>query len=156
MELTKTFESVDARFGTAGPLMVTLYRGTSNLAMLEELDRAQEALIAKHTRISTIAVIALAGSMLKTDDAVRSRSVALGKKYEKSVLGSAIVVTTRGLGAVMVRTFLTGFFLLSRAETPMKTFSSIAEGLSWVQSLPGQDLGIKTLVSATDIERFIA
>ena len=156
MELTKTFESVDARFGTAGPLMVTLYRGTSNLAMLEELDRAQEALIAKHTRISTIAVIALAGSMLKTDDAVRSRSVALGKKYEKSVLGSAIVVTTRGLGAVMVRTFLSGFFLLSRAETPMKTFSSIAEGLSWVQSLPGQDLGIKTLVSATDIERFIA
>ena len=156
MELTKTFESVDARFGTAGPLMVTLYRGTSNLAMLEELDRAQEALIAKHTRISTIAVIALAGSMLKTDDAVRSRSVALGKKYEKSVLGSAIVVTTRGLGAVMVRTFLTGFFLLSRAETPMKTFSSIAEGLSWVQSLPGQDLSIKTLVSATDIERFIA
>ncbi len=156
MDLLKTFESAEVRFGTAGPLLVTLYRGPNSVAMLDELDRAQEALIAKHARISTIAIIALAGSMLKADDAVRTRSVALGKKYEKSVRGSAIVVTTRGLGAVMVRTFLSGFFLLSRAETPMKTFSTIAEGLSWVQSLPGQDLSIKTLVSATDIERFIA
>ena len=156
MELTKTFESADARFGTAGPLLVTLYRGSSSVGMLDELDRVQEALIARHARISTIAIIAIAGSMFKTDDTVRTRSVALGKKYEKSVLGSAIVVTTRGLGAVMVRTFLSGFFLLSRAETPMKTFSTIAEGLSWVQSLPGQDLSIKTMLSATDIERFIA
>jgi hypothetical protein len=60
------------------------------------------------------------------------------------------------LGAVMVRTFLSGFFLLSKAETPMKTFSTIAEGLAWLQALPGQDLSIKTEVRAADIERFIA
>lgn len=156
MDLLKTFESAEARFGTAGPLLVTLYRGTSSVAMLDELDLAQEALIAKYSRISTIAVIAFAGSMLKADEAVRARSVELGKKYEKSVLGSAIVVTTRGLAAVMVRTFLSGFFLLSRAETPMKTFSTVADGLTWVQGLPKQDLSVKTLVSAIDIERFIA
>ena len=87
---------------------------------------------------------------------MRSRSVELGKKYEKQVLGSAIVVTTKGLGAVMVRTFLTGFFLVSKSETPMKTFSTIAEGLSWVQGLPGQDVAVKTELTAADIERFIA
>lgn len=156
MELTKSFESTDARFGSAGPLLVALYRGTTSPGMLDELDRTQEVLLAKFPRISTLTVIGQAGSMLKVDEGVRTRSVELGKKYEKHVLGSAIVVTTKGLGAVMVRTFLSGFFLLSKSETPMKTFSTIAEGLSWLQALPGQDLSIKTEVRAADIERFIA
>ncbi len=156
MELLTTFESPEARFGTAGPLMVSLYRGTTSVALLEELDRAQETLIRTHPRISTISVIALAGSMFKTDETVRTRSVALGKKYEKNVIGSAIVVTTKGLAAVMARTFLSGFFLLSKTENPMKTFANVAEGLSWLQSLPNQDLSIKTQLSITDLERFIA
>jgi hypothetical protein len=124
--------------------------------MFDELDRAEGALLEKFPRISTLTVIGQAGSMLKVDEGVRTRSVELGKKYEKHVLGSAIVVTTKGLGAVMVRTFLSGFFLLSKSETPMKTFSTIAEGLAWLQALPGQDLAIKTEVRAADIERFIA
>ena len=156
MEFTKSFESTDARFGNFGPLMVALYRGTTSPGMLDELDRAQEALIKKYPRISTFTVIGQAGSILKVDEAVRTRSLELGKKYEKNVLGSAIVVATKGLGAVMVRTFLSGFFLLSKSETPMKTFSSIGEGLHWVQSLPGQDLSLKTELSATDLERFFA
>lgn len=156
MELIKTFDSVDARFGAAGPLLVALYRGTTSLAMLDELDRTQEALLRKFTRISTLTVIGQASGMLKVDERVRTRSVELGKKFDGKVIGSAIVVNTKGLAAVMVRTFLSGFFLLSRAETPMKTFSKITEGISWLQSLPEQDVGIKTQLSETDIERFIA
>ncbi|MDP2270691.1 MAG: hypothetical protein Q8N23_13720 [Archangium sp.] len=156
MELIKTFDSVDARFGTAGPLLVALYRGSASLAMLDELDRTQDALLRKFTRISTLTVIGQASGMFKVDEAVRTRSVELGKKFDGKVTGSAIVVNAKGLAAVMVRTFLTGFFLLSRAETPMKTFSKISEGLSWLQSFPDQDVGIKTQLSETDIERFIA
>lgn len=156
MDVIKTYESVEARLGTSGPLLLALYRGTTSPAMLDELERAQDALLLKYPRISTITVIGQASGLLKVDEAVRTRSVELGKKFDGKVLGSAIVVSATGLGAVMVRTFLSGFFLLSRAETPMKTFSKITDGLTWLQSLPGQDLTIKTLVSATDIERFIA
>lgn len=156
MDFTSTFESADARFGSAGPLLVALYRGSTSPGMLEELDRTQEALLKKFPRISTLTVIGQASSILKVDESVRTRSVELGKKYEKQVIGSAIIVTTKGLGAVMVRTFLTGFFLLSKAEMPMRTFSTVAEGLSWLQGLPGQDLSIKTDVRAADIERFIS
>lgn len=150
------FDSPEVRFGTSGPLLVSLYRGTTSPSMLDELERMQDALLLKYPRISTITVIGQASGLLKVDEAVRTRSVELGKKFDGKVLGSAIVVSATGLGAVMVRTFLSGFFLLSRAETPMKTFSKITEGMGWLQSLPGQDLTIKTLVSATDIERFIA
>lgn len=156
MELIKSFESVEARFGATGPLLVALYRGTTSPTILDELERTQEALLQKFPRISTLTVIGQASRLLKVDESVRLRSVELGKKFDGKVLGSAIVVNTSGLAAVMVRTFLSGFFLLSRAETPMRTFSKVTEGLGWLQSLPGQDLSIKTLVSATDIERFIA
>lgn len=156
MDIVRSFESSDARLGAGGPLLVALYRGSTNVAVLDELDRTQEALLRKYPKISTLTVIGQATSLFKVDEAVRARSVELGKKYEKDVVGSAIVVTTKGLGAVMVRTFLSGFFLLSKSETPMKTFSTLAEGLAWVQSLPGQDLSIKTGLSAVDIERFVA
>ncbi|MDP1829482.1 MAG: hypothetical protein Q8L48_39815 [Archangium sp.] len=156
MEFTRSFESAGARFGSAGPLLVALYRGTTSPSMLDELDRAEGALLERFPRITTLTVIGQAGSVLKVDEGVRTRSVELGKKYEKRVIGSAIVVTTKGLSAVMVRTFLSGFFLLSKTETPMKTFSTIAEGLAWLQALPGQDLSIKTQAHAADIERFLA
>jgi hypothetical protein len=92
--------------------------------------------------------------MFKIDDAVRRRSVELGKKYEKQVRGAAIVVVTRGLAAVMVRTFLSGFFLLSRSEMPMRTFASVKEALTWVQTLPGQDAPLREL-RPQDIDAFI-
>lgn len=156
MQFTKTFESVDVRFGSAGPLLLALYSGTTSLEMLDALDRTQETLLKTYKRISTLTVIGQVAHMLKMHDGVRARSVELGKKYEKNVVGSAIVVTTKGLGAVMVRTFLSGFFLLSRSETPMRTFSKISDGLSWLQSLPEQDLQVKTQITSADIERFIA
>ena len=154
MEFKSAYESADCRIGTAGPLMLSLYKGPVGIPTLDELDRLQAALLQQYPRISTIAVIDQHASLFKVDEAVRTRSVELGKKYDGKVIGSAIVIATRGLGAVMARTFLTGFFLLSRAETPMKTYSKIDEGLAWLRALPGQDLVIKTEIFASDIERF--
>lgn len=155
MQVETLFEGHGVKLGAAGPLVVALYRGASNLATLEALDAAQSALVAKHGRISTLSIIADSPtSMLRTDEAVRQRSVELGKKYEASVLGSGIVVTARGLSAVVARTFLSGFFLLSRSEMPMKTFASLADALAWIQGLPGQSTALKTELSVIDLERF--
>lgn len=155
MEVVTRRSSSDVLLGSAGSLFVAYYRAQTTLATLELLDTVQTEMLASYSHLSTLTIIGQLGA-LKVDDAVRDRSVVLGKKYEKQVRGSAIVVTTRGLAAVMVRTFLTGFFLLSRAETPVKTFSSVAEALGWLQSLPGQDLEVKLNVTSQDVERFIA
>ena len=155
MDFVKSFESTEARLGAAGSLLVALYRGSASVAVLDELSRTQEALLAKYPRISTLTVIGQASSMIRVDEALRTRSVELGKKFDGKVVGSAIVVTTKGLGAVIVRTFLSGFFLLSRAETPMRTFASIEEGLAWLRTLPGQDVQMKTEVFTRDVERFL-
>lgn len=156
MQVETLFEGHGVKLGAAGSLMVAVYRSASSVEALEALDRVQAGVVARHGRISTLSVIAdTPGSMLRTDEAVRVRSVELGKKYESSVLGSGIVVTARGLSAVVARTFLTGFFLLSRSEMPMKTFSTLADALAWVQALPGQSTALKTELSVLDLEKFV-
>ncbi len=57
MQFVKAFESQDARLGSVGPLLLALYRGSATVAVLDELGRAQEALLAKYPRISTLTVI---------------------------------------------------------------------------------------------------
>ncbi len=157
MQVETLFRSEAVQVGAAGPLLVTAWRGGSSLAALDVLDRHQAGLLARHPRISTLSVITDApGALFRVDDGVRARSVELGKKYEPHVLGSAIVVASRGLGAAMARTFLSGFFLLSRSEAPMKTFSGVREGLTWLQALPGQSMDLKTELSVVDLERFLA
>ncbi len=156
MLVTKSFESVEVRLGVASSLVVALYRSGASLTALEELDKLQTSLLQKHAKLSTLTLIGQLGSVLKVDEAVRVKSVELGKKYEKQVHGSAIVVTTKGLAAVMARTFLSGFFMVSRSETPMRTFATVSEGLAWLQSLPGQDMALKTELHLNDIEDFVA
>lgn len=153
MEVSRLFDSPEARFGAAGPLFVAHYKGAVTVDTLDELDRAQAALIEKRGVISMVTLIGELGPMLKVEEAVRSRSIELGKKYEKQVRGSAIVVATRGLAAVMVRTFLSGFFLLSRTELPIRTFSTVKDALAWLQSLNGQDAGVREL-QLGDLTRF--
>lgn len=156
MQVETLFEGHGVKLGAAESLVIAVYRGASSLEALDALDRVQTSLAAKHGRLSTLSVIADApGSMLRADEAVRQRSVELGKKYESSVIGSGIVVTARGLSAVVARTFLTGFFLLSRSEMPMKTFSTLADALAWVQALPGQSTALKTELSVIDLEKFV-
>ncbi|MBL8917185.1 MAG: hypothetical protein JNM17_41155 [Archangium sp.] len=154
MEVSRLFDSPEARFGAAGPLFVAHYKGAVNLDTLEHLDKAQAALIEKRGVISMITVIGQLGPMFKVDEAIRRRSVELGKKYEKQVRGGAIVVVTRGLAAVMVRTFLSGFFLLSKTESPLRTFSTVKDALAWLQSLNGQDAGVREL-RPIDLDSFI-
>lgn len=152
MEVVRLFDAPTARFGAAGSLMVAHYSGRTTTAVLEELDRQQEALAKRYPRLSTLTLIGQAG-MERPEEQVRERSLALGKKYEEVVRGSAIVVTTRGIGAVMVRTFLSAFFLLNKSKMPMKVFASVGEALKWLHTLDGDDASYREL-SSEDVLRF--
>lgn len=154
MEVSRLFDSPEARFGAAGALFVAHYKGAVHLGTLEKLDELQRTLIEQRGTISMLTVIGELGPMFKVDDSVRKRSVELGKKYEHQVRGAAIVVVTRGVAAVMVRTFLSGFFLLSRNALPMRTFASVKEALGWLQGLAGQDAPLREL-RPSDLDSFL-
>lgn len=152
MEVAPFFEGPGARIGTAGSLLVAHYRARTTLEDLEQLDRAQEALLAKYPRISTLSVIAPTG-VQRPEEQVRERSLALNLKYEGRVVGSGIVVTTRGIGAVMVRTFLSAFLLLNKAKMAPRVFASISESMKWLHTLDAADASWREL-SPSDVQRF--
>ncbi|MFZ5439529.1 MAG: hypothetical protein ACOZQL_05955 [Myxococcota bacterium] len=152
MEVTRVFDVPGARAGTAGSLLVVYYAGRTTLQTLEALDVAQGALVKQHQNISSLTVIGQAG-MERPDEQVRDRSLALSKKYEANVRASAIVVNTRGIGAVMVRTFLSAFFLLNQSKMQIKVFASVNEALKFLHGFDGTDTSYRD-VGADDVLRF--
>jgi glutaminase len=73
---------------------------------------------------------------------------------EHAATALAIVVQTKGLGAVVVRTFLSAYFMMSKSTMATHTFANIGEGLAWLQQLPGQNPLSGLSVSPADIEAF--
>jgi hypothetical protein len=157
MPVVVLYDSPIARIGRAGPLVLTFFREATTVAVLDELDRVQQQVIAEHGKIYSMSIIGQVSSMMRIDESVRKRAIALGDSVEAPARGTVIVLLSKGLASVAVRTFLTGFFLVSKsaATAPTKTVSNAAEGLAFLQALPGVDLSIKTL-SPPDIELFIS
>lgn len=152
MPLSTLYETSEGRIGHDGPLLVTHMRESTTHAFLDALDQAQAQLVAKYPKISSINVMTQAS--MKADEAMRTRSVELTAKYDAHGLGTAIVVLSRGLAGVSVRTALSMYFMVSTAQNQTKVFSSVAEGLGWLHGLPGQDALVR-MVSPTDIEHFL-
>lgn len=152
--IQRRYDSAAVSFGVVGPLLVAHYRSTpESVEHLEKLDGIQDKLVAEHGRISTCWIISQVGSMMRVSPAIRDKSLELDVKYEPHLRGSAIVIASKGIGAVMARGFLTTFFLLSRNRSPRDTFSSIAEGLVWLKALPEQH-ALVTGLSVSELEAF--
>jgi hypothetical protein len=155
VELIQHYASPLGYFGATGALVVSRYRGNADLPLLDALDALQTELIQRYPKISTLSVITTSEGLLDFDEAVRSRSAEFERKYAKHVLGSAVAVTAKGLSAVMVRSFLSAFFLVARNGMPLKTFRTVAESLAWLQSLEGQEATVRE-VALEDVERFLS
>ncbi len=154
MLITKLYESERVRFGSAGPLILMQYKSTPTLDEVRLVERFEDELLKQYPKISVFNVVEQTGAILRVPDDVRDYSAKLSDKFASRIVGSAMVVTAKGLGAVMARTFLSGFFLLSRAELLIRSFSTVPEGLTWLRALPDQHVSLKTELTLADLERF--
>lgn len=157
MAITILLDTPLLKVGRVGSLLITLYRGATSMKVLEELDRLETELVKTYPRISTLSLLRTTEGMLKVDEALREKGAELNRKYDPHMIGAAIVVLSKGLSAVMTRTFLSGYFLVTRPEAPTRTFSTPAEAIDWLRTLPGQDAEVKASASLrADVEHFIA
>lgn len=150
MPITERFNSPTLRIGTVGSLIVNCYRTTPTLESLDEVDRIETELLKSFPKVATIAVAGENSSMLRIDEKVRARSVEMTQKFKGRVRGAAIVIATRGLSAVMARSFMTAYLLVSKQSWPMQTFSDIAAAAKWLETLPENDVK----VSVAELEAF--
>ncbi|MBM4776877.1 MAG: hypothetical protein GQE15_04165 [Archangiaceae bacterium] len=154
MAVERGFQSEHLTAGSVGPLVVVSYRGGTK-AELEQLDAFQAQLVAKHGRIASMSLMDNVNSMVRMDEETRKFSAELAQKYAKTNIGGAIVVRTRGIGAVIARTSLSAVFLVTQNGVEMKVFKAIDEGLTWLRSLPAPNPLEGLSVTAADIEAFV-
>ncbi|MFO0593656.1 MAG: hypothetical protein U0228_00055 [Myxococcaceae bacterium] len=150
MPITQHFNDPGLRVGTVGSLIVTCYRVTPTVVALDEIDRVEVKLLEQFPKVATIAIAGEKSNLLRIDEQVRARSVELTRKYQGKVRGAAIVIATRGLSAVMARSFMTAYLLVSKQSWPMQTFSTIEAAATWLQALPGHDAPF----TAAELEAF--
>lgn len=66
------------------------------------------------------------------DQAARTQYVEMIRRHDDVFTAAAIVATGSGFVASMVRSVTAGFALMTRPKFPMKTFSSVADGATWL------------------------
>jgi hypothetical protein len=148
--IAQQFESPAARIGTVGSLIVTCFRTTPTVEVLDQVDRIETALLTSFPKVSTLAIAGERSSLLRIDEKVRARSVEMTQKFKGRVRGAAIVIATKGLSAVMARSFMTAYLLVSKQSWPMQTFSAIDAAAKWLEALPENDVK----VTVAELEAF--
>lgn len=152
--IERAYESATLRLGSSGPLVVALYRGATTKAQLLELDAFQATLLTRFPHIMSVSVMGQVSVSARLDDDAKAFTAELSAKYEKVNVGNAMVVRSTGLGAVVVRSFLSAFFLMRPSEMRNKVFRSIDEGFAWLQGLPDPNPIRGLAVTAAEIEAF--
>jgi hypothetical protein len=142
-------KSKNVRLFSSGSLVVVDYQQTGTVEVLEELLRFQQSVVLQKGHLTLLQVVT--GPMGKMDDAVKKKAAEITKLMEKALVGSAIVIPGTSLGAMMIRTVVTGINMLSRSATPSKCFGTIPEAVAFLHSLPGQHADVRS-IGARDVE----
>ncbi|PZR12249.1 MAG: hypothetical protein DI536_15185 [Archangium gephyra] len=156
MLVTLLYQSERVRFGAAGSVILMQYRLPPTLEELKVVEVYEDQLLMQYAKISVFTVSERTNTLLRVPEDVRDYSAELSRKYGSRVIGSAMVVSETGLAAAMVRTFLAGFLLLTRGALNLRSFRELNEALTWLRSLPEQDIRVKTELTLTDLERFFS
>ncbi len=69
--------------------------------------------------------------------------IAQEKKFEKAIIGTAVVIEAKGLPAVLTSTFLAAYTLLSSHAFPLQSFRTLEMGTTWLRALPDQETYVR-------------
>jgi hypothetical protein len=143
------------RIGGIGPMLVMVFDSEPELALLDMLDKTQTEFVARHGKITGITAITMERLQAPSAE-FRQRSADLSAKNNKNIACSAIVVQSKGLAAVIVRTFLAGYSLLVRSQNPQQSFKDVPAAVAWLQAHPAQLPAVKQLEGLAEaVERFV-
>lgn len=135
---------------------VVIAKLTKNSVPDIELLFKQLHLTAKqHTnQVTLLTLVPQLDTVTRIGDDVRRRAGELIKELNPICIGSATVVLGKGLGPSMIRMFMTGFNMISKTPFPQRTFSTLAEGITWIQGLPRQHPEARSVTRSAVVKHF--
>ena len=138
MRLELLQEGAGFQIARVGSLLVTTHAQAATVLMVDALQSVLAAQEATYKRFSVLAVVSGTG-IRSPESGLKERVVAQERRFEKAIIGAAVCIEARGLPAIFTRSFLTAYTLLSSHQFELKSFGTLEAGVSWLQSLPGQD-----------------
>jgi hypothetical protein len=151
LELTVTVKRPECLIGHSGPLAVCVWRGPATVPALRALVRSQEALVERHGRISTLAVVRPFKHLCRPDPEVEDLERELVTTFSPRSVGTAVVI--EGSGAAAAISHVARARLLPHCASPNEAFGRVADALRWLAQLPGQDPALYAAFAlASDVE----
>lgn len=130
------------RLGSVGPVLVSCFDNWPNGEMLACVAKAQLELSRSHGRVLSLGVVPLnprGGATPEQPAAERAealkQSASVSEQLKHVTAGSALVIHSRGIIAVMVRSFLVAMSLVSTSSTPFKALRTLDEAIEWFGTL---------------------
>lgn len=139
MPVSIVSESPVVRIGTIDSLLVSVWHDSSTLDALEQLARAQQALIDAHKSVSVLMVFT--GAPKNAPPGVKERGDELAQRFKSHVRANVVLVLARGFSGIVVRTFLAAFSLVN--PIPMESASTLEDAVKKLQSANGQSAELR-------------
>ncbi|HJL18898.1 MAG TPA: hypothetical protein RMH99_24760 [Sandaracinaceae bacterium LLY-WYZ-13_1] len=120
----------DYAIASLGGLLIQVYRRRAPLAAARRARQVADEIIAAGLQPRGLLVVTLEGAVPPDADA-RDVLTKLGTGM-RAAQGCAFVSLSRGFGAAMMRSIMTGMTLLARPDFPVKTFADWEPGVDWI------------------------
>ncbi|MGV3620501.1 MAG: hypothetical protein ACO1OB_06775 [Archangium sp.] len=144
-------ERPECRVGHIGPVFVTAWYSELTEAALDMMERHQTALSKQYGKVTLISVVM--GATKNPPPDVRERLKRTADFLQGQRIGNFVVVQTRGLAAIIARTFLAALSLMNSEN--MQVFKSLEDAAAEAKRIPGQQPGIIANVNlAADLTAF--
>lgn len=133
MAITLLQEFPEARFGHVGPVLVSVWYSELSMRVVDALDEHQAALVKKYGKVTLISIVQSASKTPPPE--IREELKRRQPLQEATRLGNIVVVNTRGLSAIIARTFLAA---LSLTNSGLQVAKDLEDAATRAKNLPGQ------------------
>lgn len=151
--VTLVADAHGCRLGSFGDMFITIFEGPGSLEQLKLLELHQDPFVSARGKVVSITIIASPRLESPTPE-FRAASTKLQEKYQNKLVCSAIIITTKGLAAVVARSFLAAYQLLVQYKSPHQTFREVGPAVDWIKKVAPTTPGLGEATKA--IEDFLA
>ena len=134
----------NVRIGALGNILVSVFDGPPDEKTLEVVDRGTSLHAASHAKYVSIVAI-VAEKLAAPTPQFREGATKLHARFEDQLLASATVITSRGMAAVVARTFLAAYQLIVHYKAPQQTFRDLPTAVAWLEQQVSEVKGVRTV-----------
>ena len=128
----------------SGCVAFSHYSQVADMASLEASEAAFKKIAKEQGRLVTITWMSGGTVTAKVPDDVKEKAAALLRTVEGPLVANVMIISGTGIGVTILRSFMTGFFIVSKIKRPQKAVGDVDAALAYVRSLDKTVLGSLT------------